>query len=467
MPLYDFAGRLNETKVLLVLIISVIAIGLFITLLTINTQSVLYLIMIIGFLVMLALTFRYPEVVFALFLASGAFKTYKILGSISAIFDLTAVLGFFSFIGAIYVLKKTKTTTVTFPKILFLLYFLIVIFAALSLAYSPAQNYGFEKLLKLITLTTFSFVAPFFLLRNTISLKRFLKVFIIIGIFMIADVFVRGLNIQTIGFYSALGSDYIMFGRIEGFAFISCMLFFFINSNTLLGNIAYVLTSIALLFGVLISASRGPLFALALSVFSISLFIFARAARDCFRNLSIKKLDLKIIKVFVTTLLAVLILFCFFSGYFTTLFYRITKIGTGIEDSLIERLSMYSKAMQVIESFPINLRGLGLGGYSVFYTGVDSKFYPHNIFLEIGSELGIFVLIIFVVLVIFVFVHILKRVISSKELSSSSLSLTILGLFIFVVVNASLSHDVNDNRILFTLMSMAFSVKDVKSATQA
>lgn len=463
----DFIKKLNQYKTPFLLLLSASTIGLLTVYFMTNVNGFFLPALLLIGLALLILTFKNPEVIFALFLASGAFKTYKIVGSISSFFDLTALLGLLSFIGVVYEIWKTKKDSIVFPKVLFLLYFLIVIVSSLSLIYSPAQVYGSEKLFKLITLTTFSFVAPFFLLKTSISFKRFLSVFLVIGILMVFDVFVNGLNAGNIGFYSALGANYLMFGRIEGFALIVCMFYFFINTDSILNKVIYMGVGAALLFGLLLSAARGPLISLIISSAFLSLYALIRLImkhRESFT--ANNKYELRIINLTILIVIVAASFFLFFREYFATLLYRIANIKTGFEESLIVRMSMYDRALEVLLAFPRNLIGLGLGGYSVFYTGSDSKAYPHNIFLEIGSESGLFALLIFLSLVVYVFVYIIKRIGSTKSFLDKSLLFTILGLFIFMLINASFSLDINDNRLLFTIMSLAFSVKEGKSDLQ-
>lgn len=51
------------------------------------------------------------------------------------------------------------------------------------------------------------------------------------------------------------------------------------------------------------------------------------------------------------------------------------------------RMPLFTSAFLACKSHP--LFGLGTGGFSFHYFSVDTRLYPHNLFLEMGSELGI------------------------------------------------------------------------------
>ena len=436
--------------------------GVMVSLLIVKFSLLELPLIILAVLVLLFLTFKYPEAILALFLTSGAFKTFGLLRSVSSVFDITVLLGVFCLLGILYKIQKTGEKQVAFPKTLLFLFVSILIISSLSFTYSSAKIYGTEKLFKLLTLTTFSFVAPFFLVKTTESFQRFLKVFLVIGILMFVDVLIRGLNARFIGFYSALGANYLMFGRIEGFAIIACMFYFLINSNSTLKKVAYFTTTISFLFSLLLSASRGPLISLIVSIAFLSLYSIAIFVANRGKNTTERVYAAKTINITLTFVIIIIVLVSFFGDYFATLFYRFAMIQQGIEESLVVRLSMYNKAIEVLLSFPKNLIGIGLGGYSVLYTGVDSKMYPHNIFLEIASESGIFALLAFVVLVSIVVLQVVKEIRSADSILLKSTKMTIMGLFIYMLINASFSLDINDNRLLFTVMSLVFSVGEAK-----
>jgi len=87
------------------------------------------------------------------------------------------------------------------------------------------------------------------------------------------------------------------------------------------------------------------------------------------------------------------------------------------------------------------LVGVGTGGYASIAT--TGALYPHNIVLEIGSELGILGLLAFAAFVISVIVRLLGLLARGGE--SAGWSGLLLTLFMFSLVNAQFSGDVPYN----------------------
>jgi O-antigen ligase len=100
---------------------------------------------------------------------------------------------------------------------------------------------------------------------------------------------------------------------------------------------------------------------------------------------------------------------------------------------------------EAITAFSSNLThtlvGVGTGGYaSLATTGAN---YPHNIFLEVGSELGVLGLLALAAFVISVVVRLLRMVAAGGE--NAGWSGLLLTLFVFSLVNAQFSGDIPYN----------------------
>ena len=84
-------------------------------------------------------------------------------------------------------------------------------------------------------------------------------------------------------------------------------------------------------------------------------------------------------------------------------------------------------------------------------------FYPHNIFLEIFCELGIFVGFIFIVYVIILFIQSFRLFINHNN----ELLKLLFYIFAYLLFNSMISGDFSDARLLFVVMSV-LSVKELK-----
>jgi len=143
--------------------------------------------------------------------------------------------------------------------------------------------------------------------------------------------------------------------------------------------------------------------------------------------------------------------------YLGAMFMKFGFLMTGGGDSALERVSMYTKALELMANVPQALWGIGIGGFTVAYTGIDapSGEYPHNIFLEAGVELGVVGLTALVALVYWAF---------AAELD---LAMTLLAAMVFVVGNSLVSGDLNDNRLLFAFVGVVHAVQPVAESARS
>ena len=134
---------------------------------------------------------------------------------------------------------------------------------------------------------------------------------------------------------------------------------------------------------------------------------------------------------------------------------RLSKADTVEGDtSSGQRMIYYRVALEAVMERPI--LGLGIGGFAIYHWGVDQRQYPHNIFLEVGSELGFLGLGLFVLLVGGAIV-ILLTVREAEGGPHDGLNVILTGLLFFQLVNALFTGDVNDNRFLFVVLGTIFA----------
>lgn len=103
--------------------------------------------------------------------------------------------------------------------------------------------------------------------------------------------------------------------------------------------------------------------------------------------------------------------------------------------------------------------GIGTGGFSSLIAKRDTRWYPHNIFLEIALENGILGLVTFVSFIIITLWYglriILNRFISSFNLNLAAIALAI---FVFGFLNAQVSGDVTMNTHMWFASGMIVSI---------
>jgi len=112
------------------------------------------------------------------------------------------------------------------------------------------------------------------------------------------------------------------------------------------------------------------------------------------------------------------------------------------------RLDYYQSAISLWTKRPVF--GHGIGAWPILVGLPDSQAYPHNIILEILVELGVFGLTLFTI----VFLFALRQFGSLRTIRNDPWRLLILMLFFHAVVNAMVSGDISDNRLLYGILGL-------------
>ena len=396
---------------------------------------------------------KYPEISFGLFVIAGYYKAMPYI-SLPGFMDLTILFGVLTIMGIslrmIKGMSKRRLMQFAIPKEFIIPYCVLVLFMFISLTYTKSLNFATDKFLRFATLTTLAAFAPVLIFDNMNSVKRFLYVLVFISSAM-SIVAVAIAEIATgFGFRSALGSNYLALGRATGVSILALSLYLISAAKTrpmkLIGCALVGLN----LFGLLYSGGKGPLITLVVTMLAVLVFHMNR--REA------KKYIVVLLLLSLTTVVLMLAL----PGYFDTIKYRLSVIdpfrGVDIrESSAAQRLDLFNAAVNAIADYPI--LGTGFGGfsdYSGYGSGIGRASYPHNIFLEIGSELGIFALLAFLTLISFCLLRLFRY--SRLRGNLYHLACAAFALFLYMLMNASVSGDVNDNRLLFTWMGLIFSI---------
>lgn len=426
-----------------------IATGIIFTALLSN--STLHLLALLVLPLLILLSFKYPEIFFALFITAGVYKADPRLSFLPEFFDLTIFFEVLTFTGVLYKILAKKLRLSLPPKIIFLPYLFLCVMGILSLSYTPAPIYGADKTLRLLIITTPAFLLPVILLRDEKAFHRFFAIFIILAIIMVCDILNTGLAPSEIGMHSALGGNYLAVGRIGGLSLIILLFCYYLTTKIKLLKLLYTALILFIICGILLAGGRGPLVAFLISIVFTSFYFFKFVF-----TLSMRKLDIKPLVLLLSLSILSIITISYFQDYFTTIFTRSELIVTLEGDSIQERLHMFRKALHAMSEFPEILIGLGIGGFTALYGDLDTArgTYPHNIFLEFGSEFGLLCLIVFIFLIWKTFHLALYNVNYPQSEHNHYMNIALLATFIFMIINASVSGDINDNRLLFTSIGL-------------
>ncbi|NLE04738.1 MAG: O-antigen ligase family protein [Crenarchaeota archaeon] len=249
------------------------------------------------------------------------------------------------------------------------------------------------------------------------------------------------------------GTNYIGLSRICGFGLLSILVYLLPIEPNYWRRKTFWIFILILFLALMISGSRGPLIA---TIVSLILF-FLLSIRKIYPSLIIERFAL------------FLGFFCFFVGfilsfigkrYFTTLFYRFEKILNNVDNSASTRLSLYQSAINQWTYSPI--WGGGPGQFGVTFTGEDIELYPHNIFLEIASENGLFGLIPFCAMLGIAIKNGLSYV-YSYDRSTKIVARYLLVMFCYTLLNAMISDDIPGNSLLFAIIGLLGVINHFKN----
>lgn len=400
------------------------------------------------------------EFYFALFLFAGAFKQ----SSAGASFlDLSIIgLSLSVILVLIEFINEPKLNKNIMQPIG--IYILLSMFILLSLLYSSSYLYALDKTIRFMSFTAWAFIGPFFMFKEKQDIEKFIFYSVLISAIMSCYAVVglkSSLGNAYVGFISVNGGNYLSLGRVSAMGILLILLFYIISNQNLIIKIIAFIGMLLNLVALFASGSRMPLVALVgmlvymvISSIKINKKIHIRKGFSLF---------------FVVILLSGFILGVLAkNGVFDTMIYRFEVLLTdsGGGDSAEGRTDRYGDAFKLFAENPI--LGDGIGGFGYNYNDTDIRGYPHNIFLEIIAELGLVGLVIFLLLMFRCIIPYFYRV--NKE---DNLSYSIFIVFLFYFLNANISGDLNDNRVMFCFMSLSYissciigvSNKKLKSST--
>jgi O-antigen ligase len=421
-----------------------------------NVFDSVFLILSVFLVLLFEILFKYPEIYFALFLTAGVYKADPRLSFLPKFFDLTVFFEILTILGIIYNLLRKRLKFILPPPSIFLSYVLIMTLAILSLSYTLAPGYGTDKLLRFLFITSPAFFFSIILFQKRETYIRFVIVFVILAIIIAFDIITGGLNPGELGFHGALGSNYLAVGRISGIAIFSALQFFIVIRQKLYKFCLIFIIGLAI-FSMFISGGRGPLVAFISSIVLLIIYLGINLLKVKRNKFVLNKRNLKVLSYIVLLFILALFIVIYFRKYFFTMFYRMMLLESSEGASIKTRLQLYSAALNSIKNFPRNMVGLGIGGFSVLYLGYDVRLYPHNIFLEIASELGILAFFSFVFIIYRSFVRVLDNIRESKTGIDYYLNLGLFLNFTFMLINSSVSGDINDNRLLFAILGLIYA----------
>jgi O-antigen ligase len=372
---------------------------------------------------MVYVALRWPQAMLSLFLLSGSFKT-----ALGSTLDLTIAFGVLVAVAIVVRIVQKGMRRPPFGMWAFLVFAAIV---AASLV-GGVNAYGFDKVARFETLSMLALLGGFVLLDTERDVERFMTVLVALGAFLSLVAIFTGGNPGLAGRFTALSSNTIQLGRVASFAAAGAVVALINRRDSWVWAVPTIVIGLLALAG---SGSRGPALGLVVvaSVLVLIHLTSAGAARTILAT-------------------AVIVSIVVFSGVWAiippTATARFAKILAGDPGSSgTARLLLYAIAASIFLSHP--LEGVGAGGFATY---AGRYIYPHNAFLEVGAEYGIIGLVPYTIAVVSAlwtsFRAALHRGSIANDFVFAGVSLAL--------VNAMVSGDLNDNRVLYAFMGAAF-----------
>ena len=383
------------------------------------------------------------EMIFVLYLFAGRYKTDPRFDWVPI--DLTLFFLLFSVAIGAWILVRGR---LRFRRCTLMLTGCMGVFLGYCLAsyyWTPSEAYAKEKLLYLWILTFWPFLACAFIIsRDFERLKRFAAALVFFSVWVAVESVLGYTEVAVVGQQvSALGGNYLGLGRVIGLAALVLLMYGIAIGRQRGRRWGALLAFGGYLFVLLILGGRGPLLATCLPALVPRLYglRFRKGGRVAVARYTMP--------LAVSLVVGGLATVYFASTMVLSTLKRMTGLLTGsFGASTTIRLDMYQQALRIWGEHPFI--GAGIGGWPVLAGGGDVKMYPHNIILEVLAELGLIGLSLLCLLIGVAFRQFWKN----HDLRRSPWAMLVLLLFLNTFLNAMVTGDLTDNRIVFAFLGL-------------
>ncbi len=339
------------------------------------------------------------------------------------------------------------------PKRLWIPYVSMLVLMMLSLFYTPNFEYGLKKVFEFMFTTTVACFIPFFLFRNLLIISRFLGTILLIGIVFVVVILIANPYSTSFEFKTKIGSNYLLIQHMSGMAGLIILYYYVMRAKSVRYTIWLFSLFVTIMGVILYVGGKGPVLAFVVTTFFMSIKSVKVTKRISLLLHSKRQLLFPIL-VIVTG--SAVLTFFMFTQDFSALIWRIGFIFSGEHYSQVERLENARIALTLFQQNPFF--GVGIGGFSAHsfvLEGVERFRYPHNIIIEVLSELGLVGFLLFSFIITFSFRHLLSI---QKKYLNSHFPTVFIALFLFTFLNAMTSQDIT-NPALFSFIGISFALK--------
>ena len=380
---------------------------------------------------------REPLALLTLYLYIGLFKEQAVVAALPA--DATLLLGLL--LAGVCFARWAAGRVHAIPPGLVIPIVVLVILLVVSLTWTPSPGYGGEKALKFATLTMLGALAPFFLIEDERDLRRLLAWTVALAVFAALITLASPPpedDRLTIGIE----------GNTIGVSILLCTAALILLVGTLTDLVpsrALALVSSAALIGVAAAiGSRGPLLCFGLALLVTGVVYLARVPRRTAP-----------VMLVVVAGVALLPLVSLPEGSAERLSEAARHPVTALERD--PRYTSFGQAVDLIEAHP--LIGVGAGGFqSVGRLADPPEDYPHNMFLEVWSELGLVAFLVLAAAVMAVLAGLWRAAWRLPPGATFQLLYVTNAIFLFNLFSVQLTGDLIQNRTYWGAFGLAWLI---------
>lgn len=443
----NYLPILESRKYIILLSLFSILFGLFFSLILYKISYPKGVFIILG-ISAVGLVIRYPELGLVLSFSSGIFKEWLSLNvPIFAQFDFTIAIFGLTFISLLLSHFKKGTLFDISADRSFLPLILFSAFMVFSILYTPSFKYGSFKAFSFLFFNWSMFLFPTWIIHEEKYGWRTIYLLIALAVAVSLYTFVnliQGLLTHTLLFSyraSFLEVNPISFAGwvgVTNILLISIMPKIQQRRWRIFATLSIIIMTIA----ILVTNSRGPLASFILTILLILLIKF-------------KKIPKHKIFLLITTLgLLIVIIINLMPPQLTSRYTEVIEQEQSSQSvafyTVNTRLTFWLTSLRTATDSLKNLFfGVGSGGFSNALYGLDIRFYPHNIFMEVLCEFGLVGIILLVWHLIVIFKKSIRTYVSRLSYEQKTLIFAFLMAAIFYLVAAQFSGDLNDNRRLW------------------
>ena len=394
------------------------------------THAIYIPFLLIGGVAALLFFLKFPEIAVSLFYVVGFFKGDPRLDATPVDLTVTVAVMMLLAMGARLLFTDSG---LHLPRD-FVFYVPLLALMFISLTYTPDFAAGLDKTLRFIFLTLMGAISPFLLVDTPEKIRRFLAGLVLGGILMSVNSFFMlggedrltapSGDTTALGFSAGLALVIIwalwfprmyLFRRILLYPFIAVLMVALVGSG---GRFANVGTAVCIGLSILFYRKL---------VVDLAIMLGAGIAALPFVRIPAASLD-----------------------YLASLAHPHQAFGT--------RTDLMFFGLRTFLDHP--LFGVGIQGYRYVTPNPLTYNFPHNLLLELGAELGIFAIITFLALAVCSY-RAMFRVLRDAYSDNAPLYRTIFLMLILTCMDASVSGEMNNDRLLFFMLSMPFVLERI------